>query len=220
METNYFLIINGQQVGPLALDRLREAGLKGDTPVWRIGLSDWVMAATLPELEEVLSQPPNVAPGQYPQPDHFSRQGQYNPQGQYGPKEQYGAQGQYYPQGDYPPQGHYNPGNPYGQYGQPSDYNNGLPIAHTNWLPWAIVGTVLGVLCCFLGMIFGIIGIVNASKANRYYNEGNRMMGDAANSTARTNTIISLVLSGLGIPISIFVLSDALGQMQTLLNAM
>ena len=69
---------------------------------------------------------------------------------------------------------------------------------HTNWMPWAIVGTVLG-LCSCLGLIFGIIGIVNASKANNMYAAGDAYLGDAANSTAKTMTIISLVIGGLNI---------------------
>ncbi|MBD5349210.1 MAG: DUF4339 domain-containing protein [Bacteroides sp.] len=167
METNYFLIIGGQQVGPLSLFQLRDAGITVDTPVWRIGLADWVKASTLPELSEVLTaSTPDAGYGQPPVYDH----------------------------------------NPYGE----SIFNNGLPVAHTNWLPWAIVGTVLGALCCLIGLIFGILGIINASKANRFYNEGNRMMGDSANSTARINTIISLVFGCLAIPMVIYVLSSSM----------
>lgn len=104
---------------------------------------------------------------------------------------------------------------PYSQqpYGQRPMYTrtapNGLPIAHTNWMTWAIVGTILGFLCCMIGMIFGIIGIVNANKANRFYNEGNATLGDSANSTARTMTIISLVFGALGIPASIYILTTS-----------
>ena len=68
----------------------------------------------------------------------------------------------------------------------------------TNWMPWAIVGTVLG-LCSCLGLVFGIIGIVNASKANNLYAAGDDYLGDAANSTAKTMTIISLVIGGLNL---------------------
>lgn len=80
-------------------------------------------------------------------------------------------------------------------------------------MPWAIVGTVLGFLCCMIGMIFGIIGIVNANKANRFYNEGNAMMGDQANTTARTMTIIALVFGALGIPASIYILSGSVASL-------
>ncbi|MDE7181365.1 MAG: DUF4339 domain-containing protein [Muribaculaceae bacterium] len=183
METKYFLIINGSQVGPLDYAELREAGLTIDTPVWREGLPDWVKASQLPELAGALSSQP--APPPHPM-GQFARAAQ--PNGQFGraPYEQ-----------------PYNPDNGY----------NNLPIAHTNWLPWAIVGTVLGVLFCFIGMIFGIIGIVNANKANNAYNIGDGETGAAVNKNARTMTIISLILGGLGVPISLLVLTGLLADM-------
>lgn len=72
-------------------------------------------------------------------------------------------------------------------------------VPHTNWLPWAIVGTVFGALFSCIGLIFGIIGIVNANKANRLYSIGDERQGSVANSSARTMTIISLVLTVLGL---------------------
>lgn len=204
------MIIGGQQVGPIGLYDMRSAGLTPDTPVWREGLADWVKASTLIELNEVLGSPQYGVPPRAqecppPQPPH---PGDYNMNrsnftgGQYG--NQYRQPG--------PSESPVQPGRMQ-SYG-----NNGLPIAHTNWLPWAITGTVLGVLFCFIGMIFGIIAIVNANKANRFYNEGNGMLGDSVNSTARTNTIISLVLGGLGIPLSLILLGDAIATLTTLAN--
>lgn len=70
--------------------------------------------------------------------------------------------------------------------------------APTNWLPWAIVGTVIGLGSC-LGMIFGIIGIVQANKANNLYASGYDREAEMANSNAKTMTIISLVIGGLAI---------------------
>lgn len=72
-----------------------------------------------------------------------------------------------------------------------------------NWMPWAIVGTVLG-LCSCIGLIFGILGIVNASKANNAFAVGDYRTGESANHTAKTMTIISLVFGGLNIVGSIF----------------
>lgn len=70
---------------------------------------------------------------------------------------------------------------------------------HTNWLPWAITATVAGALFSCIGLIFGIIGITNASKANRLYMEGAVDAATTANSTARTMTIIALALAVVGI---------------------
>lgn len=81
---------------------------------------------------------------------------------------------------------------------QPQAWNSD-PIPHTNWMPWAIVCTVLGVLSGCLTLILGIFAIVWANKANNYYNMGNEPKGRAANSTAKTLTIIGLVLGVISI---------------------
>lgn len=196
MEHKYYLIIDGQQVGPLGFNELIAAGLTPDTPVWRAGLENWVKASSLPELTAFL---------QPAQPYQAYQQ----------PTDAYQQPGQPYQQAGQPYQQPYQ--QPFQQpYGSPTGFNqppyNGLPVSHTNWMPWAIVGTVLGFICCFIGMVFGILGIVYANKANRFYNDGNAMMGDQANSSARTNTIISLVLCGLGIPASLYILSGSMAE--------
>lgn len=105
---------------------------------------------------------------------------------------------------------------PYGQpqnpYGQPQNpYNNPpgtLPSDWTNWMPWAIVGTVCGFLFSCIGVIFGIIAINNANKANRLIRSGLDMEARTANQSAKTMTIISLVLAGIGMIISGSILSS------------
>ncbi len=74
------------------------------------------------------------------------------------------------------------------------DSRYGEPVPHTNWLPWAVVATVAAFLLSCIGMIFGIIGIVQANKANTAYQRGDFSIGDSANSTARLMTIIAFVL--------------------------
>lgn len=73
------------------------------------------------------------------------------------------------------------------------------PIPHTNWLPWAVVATIVGISFPCIGAIFGIIGIVKADKANSLYSNGLKAQGDVANSSARIMTIIALVLGGTGL---------------------
>ncbi len=91
---------------------------------------------------------------------------------------------------------------PYRQYapGQQPQYGHPGPsgVPHTNWMPWAIVATVLNICSC-IGLVFGIIGIVHASKANNFYAIGDDLNGDSNNSTAKIMTIIALVLAGVGI---------------------
>ena len=175
----YFAIINGAQAGPMSKAQLALAGITPQTMVWRQGLQDWVKAETLPELNDVFME--DSAFGGYARPEE-----QLNP----------------YANGDRPvspaPYNNYsdqpkrpNPYNPYG--------NGGQPIAHTNWLPWAIVGTILGTAFPCIGMIFGIIGIVKANKANGFYQNGLGAEGDVANSSAKVMTILALVLGGIGL---------------------
>lgn len=84
-------------------------------------------------------------------------------------------------------------------YGAQPPYMQQEPIPHTNWLPWAIVCTVIGCLTSCITLILGIIGIVQANKANDMYNRGNRTLGDSANSSAKTVTICGLVLGVLSV---------------------
>lgn len=76
---------------------------------------------------------------------------------------------------------------------------NVAPIPHTNWLPWAIVATIAGALFSCIGMIFGIVGITKASKANRFYMEGFEDLGRNANTSAKTMTIIAFAFAIVGI---------------------
>ncbi len=69
----------------------------------------------------------------------------------------------------------------------------------TNWLPWAIAGTVVGFLFSCIGVIFGIIAIVQANKANEAFAIGNEIGGEQANNTAKTMTIIALAFGGVGL---------------------
>lgn len=76
------------------------------------------------------------------------------------------------------------------------------PPFRTNWLPWAIVATIVGFFASCIGAIFGIIGIVQANKANSLYAQGFDKEGDMANSNAKIMTIIGLVFAGIGIIIA------------------
>lgn len=93
------------------------------------------------------------------------------------------------------------------QSGQPDNYgqpfnNRTTPTPHTNWMGWAICGTILnflfawGLFYPFIGLGLGIAGIVLANSANTHYSVGNDLKGSSANSSAKICTIISLVLGG------------------------
>ena len=92
-------------------------------------------------------------------------------------------------------------------YQQPYQYPQQPVGTFTNWLPWAIVGTVLGICSC-IGLVLGIIGITKANGANNAYKCGDYDLARSVNNSARTLTILSLVFDGIGILINIAFLAD------------
>lgn len=137
---------------------------------------------------------------------------QYRENPHYGPSNRYGQSQGYEPNGGWKE----NPRNNQGYYYQNPDpyqdvnpgYRRGYrPVVRTNWLPWAIVATVVGFFCSCIGAVFGIIGIVQANRANALYARDMEREGDVANSNARIMTIIGLCLAGLGIIIAFFLSS-------------
>ena len=208
MATMYFIISEGQQAGPFPKEHLKARGVEKDTYVWREGLEGWVPASELPELQDIFEETIIQAVPQQPYGQPQQPYGQ--PQQPYGqPQQPYGQPQQPYvqPQQPYrqPQQPYGQPQQPYGQpqppYGQPQPYGN--PVPHTNWMPWAIVGTIVGALFSCIGMIFGIIGIVKANNANKAYAVGDETGGDMNNSSAKTMTIIALVLAGIGLIVNL-----------------
>ena len=226
METRYYMIINGQQTEPLTADKLREAGLTPDTPVWREGLENWVKASTLPELADLLATEQPVADYpvfseevdiQQPQQPYGQPYGQPQQPGYGQPQQPYGQPQQPYGQ---PQQPYGQPQQPYGQpgYGQQQPFRQ--PVAHTNWMPWAIIATVASFLCScnIIGIVLGIIGAVNANKANNFFAYGDEASGNTANSTAKTMTIIALVFAAISIVSSVILVTS--GVLDSLLSTL
>lgn len=46
----FFAMIDGRQVGPIALEDIVEAGVRPDTYVWAKGMSDWAHASEVPDI--------------------------------------------------------------------------------------------------------------------------------------------------------------------------
>ncbi|MER3417306.1 MAG: antifreeze protein [Gemmataceae bacterium] len=64
---HYYLIVNGQQVGPYTLQevtaQVQRGAVSGATPVWRQGMANWAAASSVAELAGLFPPPP---PGQAP----------------------------------------------------------------------------------------------------------------------------------------------------------
>lgn len=196
MNEQYFIIVDGQQKGPYPREVLRMQGMTPDTYVWREGMDGWAQASSMPELTALFAEgQDSIFPNSEQQPQQQPQQPGYGQQPNYGPQQGYGPQQPQYGQQPYYGQQYYGQQ----QYGNPYQQNMGGVRPHTNWLPWAIVSTVLNCIFSCIGIIFSIIGIVQANKANNLYQMGNNVEADAANSNAKVMTIISFVFAGLGV---------------------
>lgn len=60
----YFIVVNGEQSGPISLELLRKKWIQPETLVWRHGFDNWKPASELTELEGFLDYPPPPIPGQ------------------------------------------------------------------------------------------------------------------------------------------------------------
>lgn len=61
--SEWYIVFNGQQVGPMSKDQLSSYGLNPQSKVWKEGMPDWVDAYTQPELMEIMPQAnPSPAP--------------------------------------------------------------------------------------------------------------------------------------------------------------
>lgn len=188
-ERIWFAMIGGnRRIGPLSVSELITEGLTPETPVWKAGMPDWQQANTQEELRkkfaERQAQSTQGYPGRETPPNPFSN----NPQ--YDSNYYYKSQRQYH--------------NPYHNPYENRNDNRYPSSLRTNWLPWAIGATVVGFFCSCIGAIFGIIGIVQANKANTLYSQGYDEAADRANSNAKIMTIIGYVFAGIGILATIF----------------
>ena len=62
---NYFIIRNGQQMGPFTIEQLKQMGITASTPIWIQGTPNWRIASEIAELQGFLvpDVPPHYAQG-------------------------------------------------------------------------------------------------------------------------------------------------------------
>lgn len=225
----YYMVVDEKSTGPFSLEEiLNHPALRPETLVWKPGIDNWVPARTLPEFSESFIKPseqrenPEINPPRpefhnnpYYHQDDYTRKEPFPPHDPYLNRDygnQYGPDPYHNPYGQ--PNNGPNPyNNDYNNYN--NDYNNPYYRGrgyqgrygarfHTNWLPWAIVATILGLFCSCIGAIFGIVGIVQANKANTLYARNLYREADSANSNAKVMTIIGLCLAGVGILVALY----------------
>ena len=219
----YYMVVDEKSTGPYSLDEITlHPALRPETLVWKPGIENWVPASSLPELspafinqqKETPQTPPEYKNPQEPEENYQNQykesdqrpfnnynQGAYNQNPYNQGSNQYGNSERPNPFANNPQyQNHHNYHNHHHPYeGYDRYQNNYRPNIRTNWLPWAIVATILGFFTSCIGAIFGIIGIVQANKANTLYSQGYDEAADRANGNARIMTIIGYILAGIGI---------------------
>ena len=68
---NYYIAVNGQQIGPLTIEQIRQMAANGqitpNTYVWKQGFANWMLISQVPELAAIFGQaappPPPPPPG-------------------------------------------------------------------------------------------------------------------------------------------------------------
>ena len=184
MEKEYYIVEGDTRVGPLSIIQLSERGLEPSTLVWTAGMPDWTRADRVPELAPLLANRQSINE-------------QESPFGTYANPQQPSA-------GQYP---NYQQPQQYGGFNNPVNQGNGYANLPTNWKTLAIIATVVGFLFSCIGGIVGIFGIVQASKAENAMRLGDDFTARSAWSTCKTLTIVSFVLSGIGLIANIFYIS-------------
>lgn len=184
MEKEYYIVVDDNRVGPLTISQLTARGIEPSTLVWTTGLSDWTRADCVPELAPLLASRTNV-------------DNQESAFGAYTHREDYGQR----PYQQHQQYGAYNRQNPY-------QMNNFQSQPSQNWKTLSIVATIVGFIFSCIGGIIGVIAILQANKAENAMRMGDDISASNSWSTCKTLTIISFVLSGIGLIANIAFLSS------------
>lgn len=235
MDTKYYYVENGASVGPFSLDELREKNINGSTMVWYDGLTAWTPAKEVSKLAPLFIQEtpaPAPAPAQ-PKPAvnyyamiNGNRIGPMHPAMlvQNGMRSDTMVWCEGLPdwvvassRADLLPYLNGVGGNLYGNFGNPNSgniYNNGntgfsnYGSVYKSQKGIAVFSAIVTFLFSCIGLIFGIMAIINAGKADKAHAMGDDESAIRYNRTCRTNYTIALIFAGIGILFSVFVLSD------------
>jgi len=225
---DYYYIKDDKQTGPVSEKELVNAGVNRESMIWREGLSDWVKAAEVPEILALIeaAEPQTGEAAQTALPTYYAMIGseQTGPMtsgeliatGKMTRETLVWTEGmaEWAKAGDVDVFARFlPPGTSAGstshqprQTGHAPQTTLGDPIPYSSpWMGWAIAAAVVnflglfGQVYPFIGMVFGILGIVYSNQAKNRYMIGLADAGRQADSTAKTMTIISLAIAGLSI---------------------
>ena len=215
----YYIAENGQPAGPFEVNELLAHGMTVNSQVWCETMENWTAAGQVPELMPLLGIEPQPAvlpeqPAYQPEQQAYQpEQPAYEPQQQaYQPQQQQAYQPQQQP---------YQQGQPSGGYAQPQ-YAQPLPAIPKNWMTESVLIVILSALCCCnpISLITGIVAIVNAGKVKSAYERGDMFTAQESSKSAKTWTLISLVIMLLSVVVGIVILMTSPAFMESISQAM
>ncbi|MBO6251764.1 MAG: CD225/dispanin family protein [Muribaculaceae bacterium] len=234
----YYIAENGQPAGPFEVNELLAHGMTVNSQVWCETMENWTAAGQVPELMPLLGIEPQPAvlpeqPAYQPeqqayqpeQPAYQPEQPAYQPeQPAYEPQQQQAYQPQQ--QAYQPQQQPYQQGQPSGGYAQPQyaqpQYAQPLPAIPKNWMTESVLIVILSALCCCnpISFITGIVALVNAGKVKSAYERGDMFTAQESSKSAKTWTLISLVIMLLSVVVGIVILMTSPAFMESISQAM
>lgn len=220
----YYIAENGQPAGPFEVNELLAHGMTVNSQVWCETMENWTAAGQVPELMPLLGIEPQ--PAVLPeQPAYQPEQQAYQPeQPAYEPQQQQAYQPQQ--QAYQPQQQPYQQGQPSGGYAQPQyaqpQYAQPLPAIPKNWMTESVLIVILSALCCCnpISFITGIVALVNAGKVKSAYERGDMFTAQESSKSAKTWTLISLVIMLLSVVVGIVILMTSPAFMESISQAM
>lgn len=217
----YWTIIDDRHAGPFSARQLIEMGIKADSPVWTSGLPDWVEAAQIEELKQMLEAPatvtdeqgcvdakpestmpketqptesPIAAATEQPTPGNGSGNGMPASQQTVAPAPTPAPA----PAPAMQSPVYQQPAEPRWEWQQPPvQPSEPCPPAY---LPWSIIVTIL---CC---QPLGIAAIICSAMTKQAYNRGNMQKATKMSDAAQWLIILSIVFGLISLPLQLAML--------------
>lgn len=81
--------------------------------------------------------------------------------------------------------------------------------SYKDYQTFSIIVSIVSFLCCggWLGVIFGVLGIVFSSQAKTAFNAGDMIQAESKSKNARLMCILGLVMIGIGAITSVIILA-------------
>jgi hypothetical protein len=185
--TQWYYSKVGLQQGPVPetelLQKVRRGEIDGNNLVWREGMAEWIPLSRVPELTGGTT--PSAPTAAVTREVSLEK-----------------------PTPDLPSR---LPGGSVPLPQPPAYHGNYVAPVIPTYMWQSVTATVVGLIfCCVLGMPFGIVAIVFASKVESLRVQGDLFGATTASNNAKTWMILAFACSGLGLAMNVFYLLAAL----------